>query len=322
VRAALWIRIAFLLLSAALLVAAVQVRRDADAKGGVPEGTRLTGITGQRQAIMFAVDSAGGPQFLKTRIWAQCPGPREHRTDWAPADAAIPYSRQGEWVFVQEEKSFSYRNGARGKATVGMGAQVRSGRIDGFARAVWRFERNGREYTVCDSGQVPFAAGARAGSRLERVARVRGPVTLYPTKPERRRAHSVAQLRFVLAVDDTCTRTYLEMREAIRRARHRFGDDWRAQRAYVRAHKAQLFALVRLGEPPENQAIYRRWLGNFDKRVELEWRQFLLLRRGELDRAASLAARIATLKAGGNAAGLAFGLRPCVSNGPEGAPKS
>lgn len=77
-----------------------------------------------------------------------------------------------------------------------------------------------------------------------------------------------------------------------------------------------------LGEPPNNKATYRRWRGNFDTRVELEQRQLDLIYQGDRAAAGSLAARLATLKARGNAAGLALGLSTCVSNGPLGAPKS
>lgn len=70
----------------------------------------------------------------------------------------------------------------------------------------------------------------------------------------------------------------------------------------------------------EAEGTYDRWLGNFDRRVELERRQLDLIRRGDLGAAASLAARIPTLEAQGDADGIAFGLRACVSDGPAGAP--
>jgi len=127
---------------------------------------------------------------------------------------------------------------------------------------------------------------------------------------------------FVLVVDQTCRRTERELRETIRRARRRERADWGAQPAYVRGHAAQLAALRALGRPPEAEAVYDRWLGNFDRRVELERRQLDLIRRGDLAAAASLAARISTLKAQGDATGIAFGLRGCVSDGPAGGPSS
>jgi hypothetical protein len=196
------------------------------------------------------------------------------------------------------------------------------GRIEGSMRSVWRFERHGAEYMVCDSGYVPFVAGAGAEARLARVTPVRRPWTLYPAGPKHRRPRSLAQLGFVTRVDNTCGRTYADLREATRRARRRGGDYWRVGRAYVRAREAQLRALLRLGDPPGNKAVYRRWIGNVDKRVELEHRQLDLISRGDLAAGASLEARLATLKARGNAAGLAFALKACTSNGPFGAPKS
>jgi hypothetical protein len=321
VRLALLIRIGFLSLSAVLLVAALQVRRGADAESAGPQGEQLIGMTGQRQTIAFGVDERGWPRFLATRIRAQCPGNQEYPTDWTPRDGPVPFRRQGEWLFVRTAGSFTDANGARSFATT-MTAHVRQARVEGFVRAVWRFQRDGRGSTACDSGYVPFAAGERAASRLARVARVRDPVTLYPTAPQARRPRSFRQVRFVLGVDETCRRTDRELRETIRRARRRVRGEWGAQPAYVRGHAAQLAALRALGRPPETETIYDRWLGNFDRRVELERRQLDLIRRYDLAAAASLAARISTLKAQGDAAGIAFGLRGCVSDGPVGAPGS
>jgi hypothetical protein len=321
VRLVLLVRIGFLLLSAVLLVAALQVRRDADAESAGPQDERLTGMTGQRQAIAFSVDEGGRPRFPTTRIWAQCPGNQEYPTDWAPTDGAVQFRRQGEWLFVREYGSFADANGARSFAT-SMTAHVRQARVEGFVRSVWDFRPDGHASTACDSGYVPFATGEGAASRLARVARVRDPVTLYPTAPQARRPRSFGQVWFVLGVDQTCRRTDRELRETIRRARRRARADWGAQPAYVRGHAAQLAALLALGRPPEAETIYDRWLGNFDRRVELERRQLDLIRRYDLDEAASLAARISTLKAQGDAAGIAFGLRGCVSDGPVGAPSS
>jgi hypothetical protein len=313
VRLVLLIRIGFLLLSAVLLVAALQVRRDADAQSAGPQIERLTGITGQRQAIAFSVDERGRPRFPTTRIWAQCPGNQEYPTDWAPTDGAVKVRRQGGWLFVREYGSSTDANGARGFA-ITMTAHVRQARVEGFVRAVWDFRPNGHAFTACDSGYVPFATGEGAASQLARVARVRDPVTLYPTAPQPRRPRSFRQVSFVLVVDQTCRRTDRELREAIRRARRRGRVDWGPQPAYVRGHAAQLAALRALGRPPEAEAIYDRWLGSFARRVELERRQLALIRRDDLDAAASLAARISTLKAQGDAAAIAIGLRACPSN--------
>jgi hypothetical protein len=323
VRAALWFRIGFLLLSGVLLFAAVQVRRDAEAEGDGPRGTRLTGVTGQRQTISVEVDELGRPRFLTTRIWTQCPGWPEQRLDWAPMVgvlASILWAHDS--LRIREDKSFTYDNGDRGFASATLDGRSVGGRIEGSMRSVWRFERHGAEYMVCDSGYVPFVAGAGAEARLARVTPVRRPWTLYPAGPEHRRPRSLAQLGFVTRVDDTCGRTYADLREATRRARRRGGDYWRVERAYVRAREAQLRALLRLGDPPGNKAVYRRWIGNVDMRVELEHRQLDLISRGDLAAGASLEARLATLKARGNAAGLAFALKACTSNGPFGAPKS
>jgi hypothetical protein len=321
VRLVLLVRIGFLLLSGVLLVAAVQVRRDADAQSAGPQIERLTGMTGQRQAIAFSVDERGRPQFPITRIWAQCPGNQEYPTDWAPTDGAVKVRRQGEWLFVREYGSSTDAKGARGFG-ITMTAHLRQARVEGFVRAVWDFQPDGHASTACDSGYVPFATGEGAASQLARVARVRDPVTLYPTARQPRRPRSFGQLGFVLVVDQTCRRTDRELRETIRRARRRGRVDWGVQPAYVRGHAAQLAALRALGRPPEAEAIYDRWLGSFARRVELERRQLDLIRRYDLDSAASLAARISTLKAQGDAAGIAFGLRGCVSGGPVGAPSS
>jgi hypothetical protein len=323
VRRTVWrIRIAFVLVSAALLVAAVQARRHSEETGGGDVG-RLVGVTGQRQEISFRVDEDGRPQALATLLWAQCPGVREQRTAWTPADGVpVAFVWHGDWLRVREDKSFTYANGVHGFASATMNAHPKGKSIDGFMRSRWRFERHGREYMACDSGYVPFAAGSDAESRLSRLARVREPVTLYPIAPEGRRPGSFAQFRFVWDVDDTCISTYRALRDTLRSARRQAGGHWRVERAYVRGHAAQLAALRRLGQPPEARDTYLRWIRNFDRRVALERRQLSLLRWYYLDKAAALQARIATLKARGNASGLAFGLRSCTSNGPTGAPKS
>jgi hypothetical protein len=69
------------------------VRRDAEADPAV--GTRLTGVTGQRQTISFAVDEHGRGRFLATRIWTQCPGWPEHAVNWTPM-SAVPAIR---WAY-------------------------------------------------------------------------------------------------------------------------------------------------------------------------------------------------------------------------------
>ena len=142
---------------------------------------------------------------------------------------------------------------------------------------------------------MPFATGPHAESRLERVARFTQPITLYPNTPEARRPASFAQRRFLLRVDRACGRL---------------------------VQGGQLAALRHLGQPPEAGSTYRRWLRNLDRRIDLEGRQLQLWQRRDFAGAASLAARIATLRAQGNAAGIAFGLRSCTSEGPTGAPKS
>ncbi|MEA2418098.1 MAG: hypothetical protein QOE60_304, partial [Thermoleophilaceae bacterium] len=315
-RRTVWtIRTAFLLVSAGLLVAAVQIRRDSE----TTELGRLDGITGQRQAISFRVRDDGRPQAFSTVLFSQCPNVRDYRTSWTPSDGArVPFRWRGDRLSARERSSFEYANGTRGFALTTMTAHAGQGRVDGFMRSVWRFERQGREYMVCDSGYVPFATGARAGSRLSRVALVRAPVTLYPAAPERLPA-SLRRLTFARWVDATCGSSYRALIRGERRARRLAGDRWRVRRAYVRGHAGQLAALLRLGRPPEAEATYARWLRGFAGRVELERRQLGLLQRGDLDRAASLAARLATLKALGNAAGIAFGLRACTSDGPVGA---
>jgi hypothetical protein len=318
----IWIRISLLLVCAVLLVVAVQVRRDYEAEGDAPRGKRLTGVTGQRQTISFGVDERGRPRFLATRIWAQCPGWPEQGVDWAPM-GAIPAIR---WAYdplrVRQDKSLTYDNGERGFMSTTLEGRSVGGRIEGSMRSVWRFERHGAEYMVCDSGYVPFVAGADAEARLARVTPVRRPWTLYPAGPGQRRPSSVAQRRFMERVDDTCGRSHAKLRAALRRARRGGWPYWQQQHAYGRGHDAQLLALRALGEPRENKATYRRWLGDFVKRVGLEHRQLDLMYQGDRAAAASLAARLATLKARGNAAGLALGLSGCVSNGPVGAPKS
>jgi hypothetical protein len=87
----------------------------------------VTGWTHQLRAISFEADEDGRPRSFATVLWSRCPGTRPQRTDWTPAD----------------------------------GNPVPFGGIKGRMRSVWRFARDGREYAVCDSGAVAFAATRR-----------------------------------------------------------------------------------------------------------------------------------------------------------------
>jgi hypothetical protein len=296
--------------------AAVQARSDRDDRQA-----RFGGITGQRQTIDIDFDDSR-PRSLKTRLWAECPGQREQRTDWTPADGApVRFRVDGDRMRIRETKSFDYSNGVHGIASVTLEGRMEWPGAEGTMRALWRFSRGGREYMVCDSGNVPFATGPDARARLARVAPIREPWTLYPARPERRIQLPFGRLRFAGRVDQVCIQTYGAQREEMRRVALRGGRRLRVRGAYVRTHADQLRALMRVTAPPEIEDSYLRWLETFGKRVALERRQLGLLRRGELAAAASIEARIAARKARGNAIGLAFGLGPCVSTGPNGAPK-
>ena len=207
-----------------------------------------------------------------------------------------------------------------------MRATWEHGRIEGSMRLKWSFVRDGRKYLVCDSGHVPFTAGDSFSDRLADVRPVRQPWTLYPPEPERHRSLSPRRWLFARRVDSTCADTWRDLQSAWDDAAARWRDSPNGrvlvEGVYVQYHAAQLKALVHLGEAPSDQSTYREWLANFGQRVALERHALRLLRRHDLDRAAALGARLATLKARGNAAGVAFGLEGCVSGGPQGAPTS
>ena len=317
------LRLGVLLLVAASLIAAIYARREESAD----PGNSLAGLTGQRRQIVFALKPGGRPTGFITDVITQCPGDPERPGTWSPSDGApVPFVWRGRRLTVRESKTFAYDNGFIGVAHNTMEATVAGGRIDGTMRSIWRFEKDGREYLVCDSGNVPFVAGDSFSDRLGRAGPVRQPWTLYPPRPARHTSPLPNRSWFARRVDDTCARTWRELDHAWRTAARRWHDhpDGRllVEQVYVRYHAAQLRALVHLGDAPSDRSTYAAWLGNFKERVALERLQLEMLRRHDLDGAAALAARLATLKARGNAAGIAFGLKTCTSIGPEGGPRT
>jgi hypothetical protein len=315
-----FVGIVLLIAAAAGFAAAVQARI-ADL-GGTDSPEPGSGVTGQREWIAFRFDRAGHPRALTTRLWALCPGGDEHRTDWAAADGALVRFRlDGDRLRIEEGKPFDYANGAHGVEFVRLEGRVDGRRVEGTIRAHWSFVGY-RRAIDCDSGNVPFATGRGAEDRLAGVGPVRQPWTLYPAAPGKRLGLSSRRLAFARRVDDVCTQTYWELRNAIRNAWRGPGGQWRFLAAYVPAHAAQLTALHALGDPPSGEDAYRRWLDSLEQRVALERRVLTLVRRWDLPAAAAVEARIATLTARSNVYGLTFGLRACVSDGPTGAPTS
>jgi hypothetical protein len=316
------VRLGALLLMAGTLVAGIYARRQEDGPTD-----RIAGLTGQRQRIDFRVQADGRPDGFVATIFSQCPTDAERPGTWSPADnAPVPFVWHGRRLTVRESKTFAYGDGSTGVARNTMQATTAHGRIEGSMRSVWRFAREGNEYLVCDRGYVPFTAGDSFSDHLSRVGPVRRPWTLYPARPDPHRSLSPSRWLFAKRVDRTCLRTYRNLQDASDEAARRWQDapDGRvlAEGVYVQYHAAQLTAIAQLGDAPADRSTYSAWLGNFGRRVALERRQLVLLRRRDLAGAAALEARLATLKARGNAAGIAFGLVTCVSTGPQGAPKS
>jgi hypothetical protein len=310
-------------LLAVLLVGAIYARRGEDSAAG----HRIAGLTGQRQGIEFRLDARGRAHAFATKIFTQCAGAPERPGTWSPADnEPVPFTWHGQQLTVREASTFVYGDGVTGVARNALQANTAHGFIEGSMRSVWRFARDGREYVVCDSGYVPFTAGDSFSDRLPRVRPVRQPWTLYPARPAEPRWLSPWRWLFARRVDRTCVRTARDLEGAYDEAASRLHDApdglVRARAVYVRGHADQVAALIRLGDAPADRSTYGAWLANFKRRVTLERRQLELMRRHDLAGAAALAAHLATLKARGNAAGIAFGLRECTSNGPVGAPKT
>jgi hypothetical protein len=224
VRKFVWmVRVGFLIVSAGLLVAAIHVRRDSEAEGGV-ELRRVAGVTGQRQAIEFRVDEHGRPRSFATVLYAQCPGAEEQRGAWTPGDGApVPFRWRAGRLTVRESRSFEYEDGSHGSVLATMRARVTTDGLAGRMRSRWRFERDGREYAVCDTGHVSFAVGPGARERLTEIGG-----TVYPVKPALELPMSAARARFAGALDYACGWTWQATRRAERRAVRRGVGGWLA----------------------------------------------------------------------------------------------
>jgi hypothetical protein len=305
----LWIvRVGLLLAAAGLMVAAIDARQDLESERD--ETRAVSGVTGQRQGIVFDLDEDGRALVFHTTLYHHCSGGDEWETSWSPADGApVPFEQRGVSLRVREAAERDYGDEGTGRGVATMVARVTRRGVEGRMRSVWRFRRQGEEYAVCDTGFVPFVAGPAARLRVGRMEPVAEPWSVYPEPLEYRPLISPTQRLFASHVDWVCLQTSNR-----RPAGGGFG-------AYVRWHADQLAALRRLGRPPEGWVSHGRWLANFERRVELERRELAALRRGDFGAAARMAVTIATLKAEGNLAGLGFGLRRCTSNGPTGAPK-
>jgi hypothetical protein len=307
-RRRLWIaRVVFLVAAAGLMVAAIDARQDYE------DGpTRsVAGITGQRQAIHFDLDDDGRARSFTTVLYHHCSNGYEWDSSWYPShDGPVPFEWRGDRLEVREPSESHSDDGSSGRGVATMTARETRTGIEGRMRSVWRFEIQGDEYAVCDTGFVPFAAGPGAEQRVGRIEPDAEPWSAYPPPVGAATQLSTAQRVFAARVDRVCLRAWRE-----RPVGRWFG-------AYVRWHAGELAALRRLGRPADGWLSYGRWLANFERRVGLERRQVAALRDGDLRAAARLSVTIATLKAAGNVEGLGFGLRACTSNGPTGAPRS
>jgi hypothetical protein len=306
-RVGFWI--VLLLVSAGVLVAAFEAQPEVEAEPD-DETHAVAGITGQRQRIDFDIAPDRTVRGFDVALYHHCSSGDEWRTDWYPSYAVpAPFERRRGWLHLSERADAKYGGGRTGTGVARMVARRTSRGVEGRLRSVWRFERNGKEYVVCDTGFVPFAAGPGAHRRVGGIEPTGEPWSLYPEPLEVIAQLSPEQSLFAARLDATCART----------SRHRPSRGGYA--AFVRWHAGQLAALRRMGRPPDGWASHALWLAKFEQRVALE-RKLVALPRGGLEAAARLNAMIARLIAEGNAAGLAFGLRTCTSNGPTGAPKT
>jgi hypothetical protein len=310
------------IISVLLLAGAIQLRLDAQADGDPVELHKLVGVTGQRQPIEFQVDQHGRPHSLDTELYNHCPDWQEWSVRWYPSNGSpIPFRLRGDRLTVREEGENSYDRGRTGSGTITMAARLTEEGIEGRIRSVWRFSRNGKEYAVCDTGNVPFAVGERARERLVRVPRSGEPWSLYPEAPEITARRSVD--RFARRVDATCGTTWHQIQACRRSLARTIGRHPKRakvlRRQYLALHVGQFKEVLRVGPPPAALSTYEPWIRNFSTRLHLERDQIIALERGDLDAAGRVAARLAIMKARGNALGLRFGLDTCTSNGPTGA---
>ncbi len=159
-----WIvRIGFLVLSAALLVPALNARRAAD--GSAPARHQIRGTTAQGQPISFQVDDGSGrPYSFVTQIRSRCLGKRQ-RDIWAPADEPpAEFAWDDGRLTVRERKAYPYDDGGVWRMAASMRASATAAGLAGQIRLVWRYRR-GAQSALCDSGLVRFRAGDHAPRR-------------------------------------------------------------------------------------------------------------------------------------------------------------
>jgi hypothetical protein len=148
--------------------------------------------------------------------------------------------------------------------------------------------------------------------------------SVYPPADSRARGMTPSWQRFASQVDRACGVYYnagLQERDAmeLRAGFEQWSDRKEAAVGWAVEADAQLAkyrAIVALGRPPAEPALFRQWLDN----VGLRGRLMLAVSRawagGDHAVVDRLADRILRLKATANRLGQRFGLRICTSNGP------
>jgi hypothetical protein len=290
--------------------------------GPVPhqDVTFLEGVTGQGTTLELGFENHGVYR-LRTSLSARCRGETSVRETWSPAEhAPVHFTVVGRTFTTVERSSPTYEDGVVGRIAFTIrGTVIGTDGAQGTIRLVARYYRGEREWNACDSLDVAWAVGPRAGARLHTVTLGKQVSEYYPVVPSLAVDVSPARQRFIARVDGTCVATYRQMgriQDEVA-ARYRYSTDATLidSATYLELHAWQLRSLMKLGRPPEARALYEAWLGNFRQRVSVERHALILYAQHHRAASSRVLASYGPLKTYGNLLGQKFGLTRCTSNG-------
>ena len=166
------------------------------------------------------------------------------------------------------------------------------------------------------------AAVAQRASQSDVTVPDEVPPGYYPPAPSKAEGMTPEWREFADTVDRICGLTYNYMRAQEARTWHEaqvrrwsraqaIAADWRV----VAAQGTQILqATARLGKPPAETALFRRWRANVALRRDLKLRAGVASSRGDWKEVHGINTRIDDLKDRSDELGQRFGLRICTSN--------
>jgi hypothetical protein len=183
--------------------------------------------------------------------------------------------------------------------------------------------RNRSEPSPADPNFDPSpAAVAQRASQSDVTASDKVPPGYYPPAPSKAVGMTPEWRDFADTVDRICGLTYNYMRAQEARTWHEaqvrgwtraqaIAADW----GVVAAQGTQILqATARLGKPPAEAALFRRWRANVALRRDLKLRASAASSRGDWKEVEGISSRTDALKDRSDEIGQRFGLRICTSN--------